>query len=167
MLTTPNGKSCIRRFRGTSSEADRQSSAVIIASSSLARRCDRRIHHDLGVYGKGSAIELRPVKSRVRPALCRGLVKPRLCLTARSRSPSSRASFSPCSVSGMSVRPVCWPESDHAVSPWRNEVKAREHDGHRFMTSIRWLLSTSFADGCRVRMANSPGSSWRRTHSLT
>ena len=33
--------------------------------------------------------------------------------------PSLRASSSPCAVNGTSVRPVCWPESDHSVSPCR------------------------------------------------
>ena len=33
--------------------------------------------------------------------------------------PATRALASPRSVSGRSVRPVCWPERLHAVSPWR------------------------------------------------
>lgn len=33
--------------------------------------------------------------------------------------PVARTRFSPLAVSGMSVRPVCLPLSDHSVSPWR------------------------------------------------
>ena len=36
-----------------------------------------------------------------------------------SALPVARTRFSPAAVSGMSVEPVCLPESDHSVSPWR------------------------------------------------
>lgn len=33
--------------------------------------------------------------------------------------PVATTRFSPAFVSGISVKPVCWPVKDHSVSPWR------------------------------------------------
>ena len=60
-----------------------------------------------------------PASSHVRRARCRGLVNTWLNVRSRSRSPSLRASCSPCPVNGMSVRLVCRLASDHSVSPCR------------------------------------------------
>ncbi len=40
--------------------------------------------------------------------------------------PANMACARPISVSSISVRPVCWPDFDHSVSPWRS-------------SSSRWL----------------------------
>ena len=55
---------------------------------------------------------------------------------ARTRSPSTqgrsaRACVSPCGVSGMSVTPVCRPDSDHSVSPWRKIEQPQPDRGAR------------------------------------
>jgi hypothetical protein len=50
---------------------------------------------------------------------CKGLVNTLAKVRPSRRAPSLRAFASPRSVSGRSVRPVCWPVIVHAVSPWR------------------------------------------------
>ena len=65
------------------------------------------------------APDARPDSLQVLIARCSGLVKaPPIPRDANAR-PRSRASDSPCSESGRSVRPVCRPDLDYSVSPRR------------------------------------------------
>jgi hypothetical protein len=107
-----------------SGRAFRRAEIHLERDSSLAASCEyrneRRPSHSPQSHSVRSdsisATSPNPANSHVRPARCSGLVNPRRNLTARSRSASLRASCSPCLVSGISVRPVCWPESDQVVS---------------------------------------------------
>lgn len=74
---------------------------------------------DLIVRAAQKVIDGKPASSQVRVARCNGLENTFAKLTPRSRSLDLRALRSPRSVSGRAVSPVCWPESDHAVSPCR------------------------------------------------
>ena len=60
-----------------------------------------------------------PASSAVRRARCKGLVKTCGKLRPRSRSPQAFGVALAALVRGMSVRPVCWPETVQAVSPCR------------------------------------------------
>src|SRR5262249_36338072 len=82
----------------------------------------------------------KPASSQVRVARCKGLVHTWAKVIPRNRSASRRALRSPRLVSGRSVRPVCWPESVHAVSPCR----ARYTMGS---TSLIGSLLSSSQDG--------------------
>lgn len=53
---------------------------------------------------------------------CRGTIS---LSSPTSALPVARTRFSPFFVNGMSVVPVCLPDSDHSVSPWR----AMKHRG--------------------------------------
>src|SRR6266436_4946125 len=66
----------------------------------------------------------KPASSQVRVARCNGLVSTFAKTDPASRSPRRTALRSPRSVSGRSVRPVCWPLIVHAVSPWRARYSA-------------------------------------------
>ena len=44
-------------------------------------------------------------------------------LSSPSTPAASWACSRPASVSSTSVRPVCWPDFDHSVSPWRSSTK--------------------------------------------
>ena len=68
---------------------------------------------------RASPTSPKPASSPVRRARWSGLTMTFVNDIPRSRSPRLRALRSPRSVSGMSVRPVCWCESVQAVSPCR------------------------------------------------
>src|SRR5438309_882251 len=51
-----------------------------------------------------------------------GLVRTRANSHAATRRPSCLALSRPTSVRGMSVRPVCWPDTLHSVWPWRTST---------------------------------------------
>ena len=59
----------------------------------------------------------KPANSHVRTARFRGLVNTFAKVKPSNREPKLCALSSPRSVRGKSVRPVCWPERLHAVSP--------------------------------------------------
>ena len=63
------------------------------------------------------ATAAKPASSQVRRALWSGLTRTSVNVIPSSRPRSLRALSSPRVVRGMSVRPVCRPDSDHAVSP--------------------------------------------------
>ena len=60
---------------------------------------------------------LLAARRAVSAARARGLVRTSANEGPRRRSPSATAWVLPVSVSGMFVRPVCWPLRDHSVSP--------------------------------------------------
>jgi hypothetical protein len=64
-----------------------------------------------------SRVPLQPANSDVRTARFRGLVNTFAKVKPSNREPKLCALSSPHSVRGKSVRPVCWPERLHAVSP--------------------------------------------------
>ena len=55
----------------------------------------------------------KPASAQVLRALCDGLDQTADTERPESRGASARAAASPFSVSGISLRPVCWPDSDH------------------------------------------------------
>ena len=82
--------------------------------------CDvPRIGHNSIPADRGrSPLHLRsPANSQVRTARFSGLVNTFAKVKSRNRRPKLCALSSPRSVRGKSVRPVCWPERLHAVSP--------------------------------------------------
>src|SRR5256884_7353343 len=66
-------------------------------------------------------------------ARCRGLVKTFAKVKPLRRSPSPRAVCSPCSVSGRSVKPVCWPDRLQRSEEHTSELQSRLHLGFRLL----------------------------------
>src|SRR5205807_1171386 len=60
-----------------------------------------------------------PARRAVSRARDSGLTSTSANCSRASRAPSRSAWRRPASVRGMSVRPVCWPETLHSVAPWR------------------------------------------------